>query len=575
MDLTSTLNRFKDFVDEEHTLSFAKLQETWEKPLQEKLYKGETQEIISLERIDNNHLLAVLGENDSRFREGDMLCLHLGDASIERHIQGVVIEEEQEGSWLLRVQQLDNKVISKIDQGCYADPDGMNLKPFYEKALDEIAGSSFGLKIILPLLSGQLDTDFIYEDNYDDAADYAEERGLNEQQSDAVGKGVAAKYLACIQGPPGTGKTKVISIIAKLLVESGQRVLVTSHTHMAINNALNKIAEENIPVVKICASGGTKALSNKVKHYGYADKWEDRPDSMYVIGATPFATCSDRLEQYYFDTIIFDEASQITLPLALMAMRKGKRFVFVGDHKQLPPVVLSASILDDYSAFSRMISGNESVSVLLNKTYRMSKDLTSWPSSTYYNQELISERAPENSVFKLKREPKLYKEILSENNPFVFIKTPSINSRSFNIEEAKLVSEIVSSAIDAGMNATDIGIVTPYRNHVKKLKSFLQDKIGMFNSGQIVTDTVERMQGQERDMIIVSLCSSDQQFISAIASFFFQAERLNVAITRPQTKLIVIGPDIPKNFLSEKDDDLLHKNINDYRSLIKSSYYVG
>ncbi|MBF4332987.1 helicase, partial [Vibrio anguillarum] len=134
-----------------------------------------------------------------------------------------------------------------------ADPDTMDLKPFYDKALDEIAESKRGREIVLPLLAGKLDTGFIFEDDYDEAADFAEECGLNEHQADAVGKAVSAKYLACIQGPPGTGKTKVISLITKLLVEQGQRVFMTSHTHMAINNALNKIAGENVPVIKVGA----------------------------------------------------------------------------------------------------------------------------------------------------------------------------------------------------------------------------------------------------------------------------------------------------------------------------------
>ena len=64
-------------------------------------------------------------------------------------------------------------------------------------------------------------------------------------------KAFAAKYLACIQGPPGTGKTRVISLIAKQLVEEGHRVLLTSHTHMAINNALNKVAATGVPLVKV------------------------------------------------------------------------------------------------------------------------------------------------------------------------------------------------------------------------------------------------------------------------------------------------------------------------------------
>lgn len=112
---------------------------------------------------------------------------------------------------------------------------------------------------------------------------------------------------------------------------------------MAINNALSKIADRKVPTLKV--GGSREDLDKHVDWEAEPARWERLPEAGqgYVIGATPFATCSS-LANYSFDTVIFDEASQITLPLALMAMRKGKRFIFIGDQKQLPPVLLSRSI---------------------------------------------------------------------------------------------------------------------------------------------------------------------------------------------------------------------------------------
>ncbi|EJE4178462.1 AAA family ATPase [Vibrio parahaemolyticus] len=572
MELRSVLDDLRQFVEDEHRANYERLNEIWEKPVNQKLESGESQQVRGVRKEGKNHLHVILGENESRFREGDMICLHLGEPTEKRHVQQGTIEAENENEWLVRVHQIDDDALHEVISGCYADPDTMDLKPFYDKALQEIAESKQGREIVLPLLANRLDTGRIFEDDYDDAANYAEDNGLNTQQADAVGKAVAAKYLACIQGPPGTGKTKVISLVAKLLVEQGQRVLMTSHTHMAINNALNKIAGENVPVIKVGAKGCTKGLDKSVKHYEYGDDWDKKPDSGYVIGATPFATCSARLGQYDFDTVIFDEASQITLPLAIMAMRKAKRFVFVGDHKQLPPVVLSASVLDDYSVFSRMISGNPDVSVMLSQTYRMCKALSSWPSQCYYSSRLVSAGPNAARTFKLPKKPQRFEEILSEKHPFVFIKSPKINARNVNKPEAELVVDIIETAIDAGLSADEIGVVTPYRSHAKALKSCLADRQGIFSSKAIVTDTVERMQGQEREMIIISLCSTNPQYISAIAGFFFQAERLNVAITRPQTKLVLVGPEISNTFLQESNDKALLKRVEEYRSLVGSGY---
>ncbi|NOJ26098.1 DEAD/DEAH box helicase [Vibrio coralliilyticus] len=568
MSLAPILEKLKSFVYAEHRAGMEKLLEIWEKPLHEKLTKGDTQKIDFVEYLGNGLLEATLGRNESKLREGDMICLHLGEAHIERIIQKATIEAEDDGKWLLRAKVNPSELV-KLQKGCFADPDGMDLTSFYDKALSDVATSNVGRSILLPLLNHQLDTDLVDEELFDTSGDYAQENGLNEKQCEAVSYGVASKYVACIQGPPGTGKTKVISLIAKLLVKEGQRVFLTSHTHMAINNALNKIAEEDVPVIKVCASGGNKALSSKVKSYESGSKWEERPDGGYVIGATPFATCSDRLENFDFDTVIFDEASQITLPLALMAMRKAKRYVFVGDHKQLPPVILSQSVLAEDSAFSKLIAANKDFFVRLGHTYRMSQALTNWPSKTYYKGDLVSKRSPEKSTFNLPKKPSRFSKVLSHKEPFIFIKTPGINKRSSNSEEAKLVADIVSTAIDSGLRAEEIGIVTPYRAHAKALKSALSYKIGLFAPNSIVTDTVERMQGQEREMIIIAMCSSDPQFILAIAEFFFQSERLNVAITRPQTKLVLIGPEITESFALSIEEEKARKSALEYRSLIQ------
>lgn len=569
MGIKRILDELRAFVEKEHNANFAKLYEVWEKPLTQKLNSGETQSIRSITVDGRNHLILSLGENDSRFREGDMICLHLGDPKNDTFIRQAKIEAENDDEWLVRAE-IDDATINNIANICYVDADAMDLKPFFDTALDDIASSSNGRKVVLPLLSGELDANEIYTDNYDNAADFAESEGLNDDQIHAVGVGVAAKYLACIQGPPGTGKTKVISLIAKQLVAEGQRVLLTSHTHMAVNNALNKIASEGVSTIKVGATSSVKGLDESVPQFNSGSDWEERPDAGYVIGATPFATCSMRLENFDFDTVIFDEASQITVPLAVMAMRKAKRFVFVGDHKQLPPVVLSKSILDEqsYSVFSRLVLKNEQVSVRLNQTYRMNRWLARWPSQQYYNGELESAGGNEHRKLDLPNTPNKYSAALSQQHSFVFIPSPGNNTRTNSIDEAELVVDIIHSAAQAGLPLSDIGVVTPYRNHGKMIRSKLAKNFGTFTAKEIVTDTVERMQGQERELIIISMCSTDKQFIQAVAPFLFQPERLNVAITRPKVKLILIGPQLPEGFNIKSYSPSVRDNITTYKNLV-------
>ena len=576
MDNKSTLKGLRDFVQKEHEANLAKLYEVWEKLLLQKLDSGETQEIKSLKVEDKNHLVVTLGDNDSRFREGDMICLHSGDAKNESFVRQATIEAENEGEWLLRAD-FDQSAVNRHNGACYADMDAMDLKPFFDKALDDVANLPNGRKVVLPLLSGELKADKVYSDNYDDAANYAEEAGLNEKQAEAVGMGVAAQYLACIQGPPGTGKTKVISLIAKLLVAEGHEILLTSHTHMAINNALNKVAKEGVPTVKVGSSSSVKGLDEGILRFDHGSDWEDRPDSGYVIGATPFATCSSRLENFNFDTVIFDEASQITVPLAVMAMRKGKRFVFVGDHKQLPPVVLSKSVLDEesYSVFSQLVLGNKKVEVMLSHTYRMNKWLAQWPCQQYYNGQLSSAGDNSERSLKLDKAPSQFNDVFSDESPFVFIPSPGISARTQSSDEAGLVVSLIQTAVDAGLEIEDIGVVTPYRNHGKMIRNKLADRLGTYTAKRVVTETVERMQGQEREVIIISLCSTDKQFIQSVANFFFQPERLNVAITRPMVKLILIGPEIPDDFSVDSRHEGLQNNIDAYRSLVSSASHCS
>lgn len=574
MGLKAKLVELREFVEAEQKAGLARLLATWEKALHQKLKSGESQRIKALELTEDGDVVAILGEGESRFREGDMVCFHDGEGDVSQtaFIRQASISAEYDGQWLLTGMDLLERVRLYPGGLCYADIDSMDLTPFFHQALDDIATSSIGREIILPMLAGQLNTDFCYPEDFDNAAASAEQQNFNEAQQNAVGYGVASRYISCIQGPPGTGKTKVISMVAKILVAKGQSVLLTSHTHMAINNALNKIHQEKIPVVKIGVLATTKGLDKGIPYFGKADDWTKRPDNGYVIGATPFATCTERLQDYQFDTVIFDEASQITVPLAVMAMRKAKRFVFVGDHKQLPPVVLSQSVLDQHtpSVFSQLIDTTRETSTILTQTYRMNRQLAAWPSKTFYQQKLIAAGPNPQRMFALKHQPERFVDILSAEHSQVFIKSPGVNCKTTNAKEAELVKDIIDQLLECEMSAADIGIVTPFRNHARKLKTILSRHLAKGEAKQIVTDTVERMQGQERELIILSLCATDPVFISNIVSFFFQPERLNVAVTRPKTKLIIIGPEIDGNF--RVNNPIFMQWIGWYRSLLDSAY---
>jgi DNA replication ATP-dependent helicase Dna2 len=534
-----------DFIASEQRAGMSRLLGIWERPLAEKLATGWTQRFERLERGDERDTVHVwFREGEARFREGDLLLLHTGNPIDDLLARGLTFESELDDHWVLRGRQPLEPLLSAYEGGeLFADADTLDLTGYYRQAIEEIGTSQIGREVVLPLLSRNLEPTFITVD-VDEGLRIARHRRFNDKQAEAVGLAFGAEQLACIQGPPGTGKSSVLALIARLMVERGQRVLLTSHTHMAINNALNKIARENVPVVKIGLRSQCKALDAQVRSHEAFAAWSDRPEGGYVIGATPFATCTERLKACEFDTVLFDEASQVTVPLALMAMRKARRFIFVGDQQQLPPVMLSRSVLDKstMSAFARLVAEPGDHSVMLDETYRMSQWLTAWPSKMYYGERLRSVGENRERRLQLRTVPERFAQVFAPSAAGVFIPTQDRASRTHSPRDARLVAGLCVAAVAGGLSPSEIGVVTPYRAQGKAVRSLLAAALGHTKARDIVADTVERMQGQERELVILSLASGDEVFLSAVAEFFFQPQRLNVSITRAKSKLIVIGP---------------------------------
>lgn len=564
------LSELHAFVMRERDIGAARLYESWKLPLHEKREKGLVQAFRAIEHDgDSCSAWVTLAGGESRFREGDRLCLHTSSPFDGMLAREVVFEADAESRWRLRFRNSGAVPRQNDATYFYAEQDGIDLSAMFLQALDEIAKSNTAGQLILPLLAGKLP----FTSNPDDhryALQLAVAEKLNPRQAAAVGRAFAASHVACIQGPPGTGKTRVLALLARLLVARGERVLVTSHTHMAINNAIDKIAALGVPTVKVGNVGQACELAASVARVERFSQWDAGPTNGYVVGATPFATCGLRLQDCEFDTILFDEASQVTVPLALMAMRRGRRFVFIGDQQQLPPVVLCKSVLSGPpSVFARLTASNPH-SVMLSETYRMNQWLAAWPSRTFYGGQLAA--AATNAARKLALSPapapSFAAAVLRADASAIFIPTLDRTARSRNVKDARLAAELCQAAKAGGLALAEMGVVTPYRAQGRAIRKALGKLFGASDARQVVADTVERMQGQERELVVLSLASGDLAFLGAVAEFFFQRERLNVSVTRAMTKLVIIGPDIPREFAVA--DSQLARNIAIYRDLVDS-----
>jgi DNA replication ATP-dependent helicase Dna2 len=534
------LQRLRKFVQREADTQHRALEQQWSRPLQERVARGWTVEGLRVEQMKNGIIRLSCTTNDSRFREGDLVLLHQDDP---HDPDALHCELQYDGETDLEISLIrGNEVfLASRSDGWIMDQDWFDSSSFYLGALNAVADSQLGRSTILPLLQNSLTPKIDYA-RYQRARDELQDSGLNESQIEAVALSYATDLLHLIQGPPGTGKTLMLAHLARLLVEDGLRVFVTALTHRAIHNALNKIpqVDDSIPVCKIGEERHVGDLD--VPNYERFDQSRFGENSGgYVIGATPFALQSRRLAGVEFDVVLFDEASQITLPLAIMGMLAGSKYIFIGDENQLPPVtVFSASEAKPASIFGYLSGrGNET---MLDVTYRLNDVLTQWPSQTFYRNELKPSAEAARRRLNLSPEASRWDSVLDPESPAVFLDLCHQNTTVRSRIEADVVMELILSLFMRDVSPEDIGVVVPYRAQSRLIRSLIRrNLLDSELANRLVVDTVERMQGQEREVVIVSFATASAKFAAQMADFLFQPQRLNVAVTRPRTKLILVG----------------------------------
>ncbi len=565
------LQKLQKFVRDEAEAQYRAIEQQWSHPLQERVSRGWAIEGLRVAQMKNGIVRLSCATNDSRFREGDLVLLHRDNP---RDPNSLHFDLQYDGETDLEISLIrgNEYFLTSQPDNWVMDQDWFDASSFYLDALSAVADSNLGRSTILPLLQGSLTPKIDYA-RYKRAQEELQNAGLNERQVEAVALSYATDLLHLIQGPPGTGKTLMLAHLARLLVQDRQRVFVTALTHRAIHNALNKIptVDSTIPVCKI--GDGRHIDDLDVSNYEtFAESCFGENSGGYVIGATPFARQSKRLSGVEFDVVLFDEASQITLPLAIMGMLAGSKYVFIGDENQLPPVTsFSASEASQTSIFNYLAGrGNET---MLDVTYRLNDVLTAWPSRTFYNNELKSSEDAAKRRLNLSTETTPWDFVLDPDSPAVFLDLCHENTTVRSRIEADVVLDLVLSLLMRDVSPEEIGVVVPYRAQSRLIRSLIRRNLQDSEiANRLVVDTVERMQGQEREVIIVSFATASAKFASQIADFLFQPQRLNVAVTRPRTKLILVGS---HNMLNADQYDESQKEIMDMlRDLISGCHQI-
>jgi DNA replication ATP-dependent helicase Dna2 len=379
---------------------------------------------------------------------------------------------------------------------------------------------------------------------------------LNNSQNTALSNAINSSNFCIIQGPPGTGKTETIANIAKGLIEQGKKVFVTAPTHTAINNCLNAISkrvQDKSKVVKIGNKPQNKEISNNpnitikssLAYPTYKSSIELNQNGI-AIGATPYSVCYDatkKLRFWEFDVCIVDEASQLSIPLSLAAMSRSCKYIFVGDHKQLDPIVPKGTAIEMFSEsiFSRLARIYPNDINLLSTSYRLNTPLIEVPNNLFYDNKLKSSETTE--VDNKNYECQYHSNILN-NEPHILILHDEFDGISDSKFEAEIVTNLISDLAKNGVKLSEIGIVTPYRAQVRTIRRVLKNRFPKLTNEHfkaLLIDTVDSMQGQERNYIIYSMANSHPLESMRRLDFFYSPNRLNVAITRAIKKCFVIS----------------------------------
>lgn len=365
----------------------------------------------------------------------------------------------------------------------------------------------------------------------------------NEIQHEAILRSLSTPDILLIQGPAGTGKTSVIVEIIHQLIKKEKTILCAAFTNMAVDNIGVKLKHAGIEFLRL---GNVHSIREDLKEYSIDNKEEyfrkiSTENMSGVILSTTTTIANPRYDGLFFDYVLIDEAAQMMETDSLQALLQGEKAILVGDHAQLQPIVTSKNAQSlglHISMFERLVSKLSNRYILLKDQYRMSDDILEFPNKTFYQGEL---RSANSQIANQNLE--IDDKYLNSDESFqaIHITTENNSKSQVNYQEALLTAEIVLELLQSEkIELEEIGIITPFRAQVRLLRDILP---GMD------IDTVDRYQGSEREVIILSTITTAD--IPLIAD----DRRINVALTRAKRKLVVLLT----NIRDENTAPILHQ----------------
>lgn len=399
---------------------------------------------------------------------------------------------------------------------------------------------------------------------------------------EAIIGGHGATPLLCVQGPPGSGKTATLgwAALERLFArdERPLRIAVCARTHKATALVLESIAKRarqlaqtqegralgRVAIYKLVAAPGEALPDPDIRPIDTAADWGAMTAAfeapLAVIGGTPgkvYTLIKQRSggtidwTAKLFDLVIIDEASQMSLPEAVLAgafLKPDGQMIVVGDHRQMPPILAhgwkkertrAATAHAPYRSVFEYLLERGCPSVRLDESFRLHRVHAAFLATHIYQRDGIAFHSRQERVLAAlpPTDDSYVTAALRSDYPTVIIEHTEAESQQHNRLEEELAVPLITAAEALGLNGADgIGIVVPHRAQ----KAALRRRFPALAAADAI-DTVERFQGGERDVIIVSATASDPSYVLAEAGFLLNLNRLNVAISRPRRKLIVIA----------------------------------
>ena len=422
---------------------------------------------------------------------------------------------------------------------------------------------------------------------------------LNDSQQRAVNDVLRSKDVRVLHGPPGTGKTTtLVEAINETLMRENQ-VLVCAQSNTAVDWISEKLVDCGIKVLRI---GNPTRVNDKMLSFTYEHRFADHPDypklwqvrrtiremrrrrretgerfhqridrlkevatelevrinadifgQVRVIASTLVGAANRLLDGQKFGTVFIDEAAQAMEAACWIPIRRASRVIFAGDHCQLPPTVKSLEALKGglgKTLMERIVENKPECVSLLQVQYRMNDEIMQFSSDYFYHGQMKS--APEVA----------HRVIHEGDAPILWLDTSTINlgeDEKYDFRE-QFIGESFGRVNKGEANLTlsllqiyfqrigkqrilddriDVGIISPYRAQVQYLKRLIKKRAFFKPFRHLISvNTVDGFQGQERDVILISMVRANQE---GQIGFLRDLRRMNVAITRARMKLIILG----------------------------------